>query len=73
MQIIEVENAALAIECRRDDALAAEHRPGAEPLGEQIHMLHAVKQRQDRGVGADGRRKRIHCALQVVGFAAQED
>ena len=73
MQIIEMENAALAIECRRDDALPAEHRACAESRGEHIYMLHAVEKRQDRGVGAEGRRKGIHRALQIVGLAAQKN
>src|SRR6516164_5568127 len=62
-----------AIECRRDDALPAEHRAGAESRGEQIHMLHAVEKRQDRGVGPEGQRKGIHRALQIVGLAAQKN
>src|SRR5262249_656370 len=73
MQIIQMKDAAFAIERCRDDALAAEHRAGAEPRGEQIYMLHAVEQRQDRRVGAHCRRKGIHRALQIIGLAAQQD
>jgi hypothetical protein len=56
-----------------DDALTAQHRAGAEPRGKEIHVFHAVQERQYRRVRADRRRKRIHCRLQVVGFAAQQD
>jgi hypothetical protein len=73
MQIVEVEDAALAVERRRDDALTAEHRSGAKARSEQIHVLHAVEERQDRGIGADRRRKGIHRTLQIVGLAAQQD
>src|SRR5262249_51041549 len=64
---------ALRVERRRDHALTAKHRGRAEPRGKEIHVFHAVEQRQYCRVRADRGRKRIHRRLEVVCFAAQQD
>ena len=58
MRVVEMEDPALGVERRRDQALAAEHGAGAETRAEHIHVAHAVEQRQDRGIRPDGRRER---------------
>ena len=73
MQVVEVDDASLGVERRRNNTLTAQHRAGAESSAKQIHMFHAVEQRQYRGVRADGRGKRIDRRWQIVGLAAQQD
>jgi hypothetical protein len=45
----------------------------AEAGFQQVHMAHAVKQREDRGVRPNSRLKRIHGRFKVIGFATEQD
>ena len=57
MQVVEMDDASLGIEGGGNDALTAEHRAGAKSSAKQIHVFHAVEQRQYRSVRTDSRRK----------------
>ena len=53
MQIVEVEDGAIGVEGRRDDALPAEHALRPEALGKTVEVAHAVQERQNRRLRTD--------------------
>jgi DNA-binding sugar fermentation-stimulating protein len=73
MSLAEVENSAVRVQSRRNQALAAENVIGAEALLQSIEMAHAVEQRQDHRLRSDRWRERGHCVVEVVGLAAEKN
>ncbi len=59
------------VECGGDHALTAEHTLFAEMLVEDIEVAHAVKQRQDSGVGPDRGCHGLDRVGERIGLAAQ--
>ena len=53
VRVVEVHDALLAIERRRDHAQPAEHLGGAEPVAQHFEMAHPVEHRQDQRLRAD--------------------
>jgi hypothetical protein len=68
-----VEDAARIVEGRRDQTLAAQDMCRTEPLVEDVKVLHAIQQGQDRRLRSNRCSKRIDGGIEVVGFAAQQN
>ena len=54
VQFVEVDDAAIGVDRRRDHGLPAEHALSAEAIGENIEMSHAVQQTAESPSLADG-------------------
>ena len=72
VRVVEVHDALLAIERRRDHAQPAEQLRGAEPVAQHVEMAHPVEHRQDQRLRADERRERLNCIVEAVRLAAQQ-
>ena len=72
MPIIEVDDGAVGVEGRGDDAQTADHALRTEAFAEPVDVPHAVQQRQNCRCWANRLGERRHRAVQVVGFATQQ-
>ena len=73
MRVIEMKNAAIGVERRRDHALAAERGVAAEPRRQEIHVRHAVEKRQYRRIAPTAGANKFGGGGEVVGLAAQKN
>ena len=72
MEIVEMLDAAVAVERRGNLAQAAKDLFRAEARGQDIEMAHAVEHGQDRGLRTDGGGEGGHGVVEVIGLATQK-
>src|SRR6202012_288995 len=69
----ELEDAAFGIHVAVDAAGAPEDVLGAKARVEHIEMMHAIEDRENRGLRADGGGEILDCGFQRVGLDREED
>ena len=69
----ELQDAAIGVDVAVDAAGAADDALGAEACVEHVELAHAVEQREDCGLGADGGREVVDGGFERVGLDGEDD